>query len=126
MSTFYHIKSIAQVHQVFGLEKPLHPLISIVRKWPESDLDFENIKLTSELYFLSMIGEIDDHAFQYGRNSYDDQEGTLVCMAPNQTVSFADSIEEEDESGWTILFHPDLIRKSEFGKTIKDYSFFQL
>jgi len=26
--------------------------------------------------------------------------------------------------GWSIIFHPDLIRKSELGKTIKDYSFF--
>jgi hypothetical protein len=27
-------------------------------------------------------------------------------------------------SGWTILFHPDLIRKSELGATIKDFAFF--
>jgi hypothetical protein len=29
-----------------------------------------------------------------------------------------------DGNGWSILFHPDLIRKSTLGKTIKYYSFF--
>jgi len=62
--------------------------------------------------------------FQYGRNSYDFEEGTLVFIAPNQVASFADPIEELDDSGWSILFHPDLIRKSELGRTIKEFSFF--
>lgn len=48
----------------------------------------------------------------------------MVFIAPNQVSSFTDPIEELDDSGWSILFHPDLIRKSELGKTIKDYSFF--
>jgi AraC-like DNA-binding protein len=29
-----------------------------------------------------------------------------------------------DYTGWTIIFHPDLIRKSELGAKIKEYSFF--
>ena len=62
--------------------------------------------------------------FQYGRNSYDFEEGTLVFMAANQVVKFSDPIEELDDSGWTILFHPDLIRRSELRKTIKEYPFF--
>jgi AraC-like DNA-binding protein len=45
-------------------------------------------------------------------------------MAPNQTMSFSEPVHESNESGWTILFHPDLIRKSELGKKINEYSFF--
>jgi hypothetical protein len=30
-----------------------------------------------------------------------------------------------DKNGWNILFHPDLIRKSELGETINKYSFFE-
>lgn len=124
MADFYHIKSISDLHKMFGLEKPLHPLITIIRKWPQIDFDFGNIKLTSDLYLLSMKGKMDGTTFQYGRNSYDFEEGTLVFLAPNQVASFADPIEELDASGWTIVFHPDLIRKSGLGNTIKDYSFF--
>ena len=125
MPDFFHIKSVSQVHDLFGLKKPLHPLITIVRKWPEVDLDFSNVKLISDLYLLSMKGKMDGTSFQYGRNSYDFEEGTLVFLAPNQVISFADPIEELDDSGWSILFHPDLIRKAELGKTIKKYCFFK-
>lgn len=124
MSEFHRIKSVSEVHQIFGLPKPVHPLITIIRKWPQVDFDFGSIKITSDIYFLSMKGKIKGTTFQYGRNSYDFEEGTLVFLAPDQVASFADPIEELDHSGWTIIFHPDLIRQSELGKTIKDLSFF--
>ena len=124
MKEIYRINSIAEVHQMFGLETPKHPLITIIRKWQAIDFNFENIKLTSNLYLLSMKGKIKGTTFQYGKNSYDFADGTLVFLAPEQVASFADPVEELDDSGWTILFHPDLIRKSELGKTIRNYSFF--
>ena len=124
MADIYRIKSVSEVHQMFGLDKPKHPLITIIRKWPQIDFDFGNVKLTSELYLLSMKGKMKGTTFQYGKNSYDFDDGTLVFLAPNQVASFADPIEELDDSGWTILFHPDLIRKSELGKVIRNYSFF--
>jgi AraC family transcriptional activator of pobA len=57
MADIYRIKSISEVHQMFGLEKSKHPLITIIRKWPQIDFDFGNVKLTSELYLLSMKGK---------------------------------------------------------------------
>jgi AraC-like DNA-binding protein len=124
MDDIYRIKSISEVHKMFALNSPKHPLITIIREWPQIDFDFGNVKLTSDLYLLSMKGKMKGTAFQYGKNMYDFDDGTLVFLAPNQVASFADPIEELDDSGWTILFHPDLIRKSELGKTIKNYSFF--
>ena len=124
MGEFYRIQSISEVHQMFGLAKPTHPLITIIRKWPQVDFDFGNTKLTSDLYLLSMKGKMKGSTFQYGKNSHDFDDGTLVFIAPNQVASFEDPIEELDDSGWSILFHPDLIRKSELGKDIKNYSFF--
>lgn len=124
MTTFIHIKSISEVNQLVGLPRPLHPLITVIRKWPQVAFDHEKIKITSELYTLSLKGKIGVNAFQYGRSSYDFEEGTLVFMAPNQTMSFTEPVQELDDSGWTIIFHPDLIRKAELGKKIREYSFF--
>ena len=124
MSNFYHIKSVSQVHRLFGSKKPFHPLITIFNGWPKIDLDFENIKMTCDLYYLGMKGKVSG-SFQYGRNSYDYEEGTLTFIAPNQVTSFAGTTRNTDGGGWNILFHPDLIRKSELGKTIKEYSFFE-
>lgn len=124
MSEVYRIKSITEVHEIFGLVKPVHPLITIIRKWPETDFDFGDIRITSDMYLLSMKGKIKGTSFNYGRNSYDFEEGTLVFINPDQVISFSDPIEELDDSGWTILFHPDLIRQAQLGKTIKTHSFF--
>ena len=124
MSDFFHIKSVAEVHRLFGLEKPLHPLITIIREWPDVDFDFGNAKVTSDLYLMGMKGNVKG-SFSYGRNSYDYEEGTLAFIAPNQVTTFDDTDTKLDRNGWNILFHPDLIRKSELGKTIKDYSFFE-
>jgi AraC-like DNA-binding protein len=125
MKEIYRFKSVSEVHSLFGLSRPNHPLITIIRKWPEIDFDFSSVRLTSDLYLLSLKGKTAGTTFGYGRNSYDFDEGTLVFLSPNQIASFDDPIEELDDSGWTILFHPDLIRKSSLGKTIKEYSFFQ-
>lgn len=124
MADFFHIKTIAEVNELFGFEKPLHPLITIVRQWPKVDFDFSKVNITSDLYLLSMKGKVKGTTFKYGRNSYDFEEGTLVFLAPNQVASFVDPIEELDDSGWTVLFHPDLIRKSSLAKDIKKFSFF--
>jgi len=125
MKEILRIKSITALHNVCGLESPRHPLITIVKKWPQVDYDHENVKITSDLYLISMKGKTTGGSFRYGRNSYDYNEGTMVFLAPNQTIAFDTPIEDLDDSGWTILFHPDLIRKSELGKTIKNYSFFK-
>ena len=63
-------------------------------------------------------------SFLYGRNSYGFQEGTLTYMKPGQTMVVKNQEEIKGSSGWSLLFHPDLIHKSELGKTINDYSFF--
>jgi AraC-like DNA-binding protein len=123
MSDFFHIKSVGEVHHFLGLEKPLHPLITIIRDWPEIDFDFSTIKMTSDLYLIGLKGNVRG-AFKYGRSSYDYEEGTLAFLAPNQVLTFDETDKNLDIGGWTIIFHPDLIRKSELGKTIKEYSFF--
>ena len=123
MSNFLHIKSIAELHEIVGLDKPLHPLISIVKEWPEMGFDLKNFKISSELYLLGMKGNIKG-SFYYGRNSYDFEEGSLAFVAPNQVIGFDHSDKNLDRNGWNIFFHPDLIRKSDLGKTINDYSFF--
>jgi len=123
MTDFFHLKSIAELHRLFGLEKPLHPLITIIKEWPQIDFDFENTKMTSDLYIIGLKGNVRG-TFKYGRNSYDYEEGTLVFMAPNQVARFDEADAELDRYGWNIFFHPDLLRKSTLANTIKDFSFF--
>lgn len=121
MSNIIHIKSITQAHEMIGLEKPLHPLISVFYHKKEMSMDLVDIKLSTELYFISLKEGVSG-SFQYGRSTYDFEEGMMTFIGPHQTVSFSEA--KMENTGWSVMFHPDLIRKSELGKNIDDYSFF--
>ncbi|MDJ1480881.1 helix-turn-helix transcriptional regulator [Cytophagaceae bacterium YF14B1] len=118
-----NIRSISQLHEVFGFDKPTHPLISIidVSKW-EIPARFVGVKYTSELYSIALKDK--SCGLQYGRNSYDFHEGVLIFTAPNQVQSVMKSQALNEIQGWMLFFHPDLIRNTSLGQAIEDYRFF--
>ena len=63
--------------------------------------------------------------FQYGRNTYDYQEETLLFISPGQVFGF-DSAEEKliQPVGWALVFHPDFIKGTSLGRKISEYKFF--
>ncbi len=127
MEEIIPIKTISDVYQHLEAEMPPHPLITVIRKWPKAKLDLSTARFSTELYYVGMKREIKG-SFQYGRSSYDFQEGTMLFLGPGQVATFTHAAQFADTvtptPGWTILFHPDLIRKSELGRTIDQYSFF--
>lgn len=123
MTEFIHIKSISQLHQLMEIEKPVHPLISVVRHSKDMKISFGNVRLNSDLYFISLKENIKG-SFKYGRNSYDFEEGTLLFVAPGQVMSSNNEEIEPDLGGWSIFFHPNLIEKSTLSETILKYHFF--
>ncbi|MBT3029454.1 MAG: helix-turn-helix transcriptional regulator [Candidatus Thiodiazotropha sp. (ex Ctena orbiculata)] len=125
MSNIIHIETISDIHAALGLDKPKHPLVTVI---PIDDriknYDYGNATYVLGFYQVSLkagiCGEI-----TYGRNTYDFQEGTMVFTKPGQALSFKASEEDlASEEGWTLLFHPDLIRKSSLCNNIDHYSFF--
>lgn len=122
MSKFYHTKSISEVHHFLGMQPPGHPLITIIREWAQVEFDFANTKITSDLYMIGMKGGAG--TIGYGRNTYDYDKGTMVFTAPKQALTFDSNIDYKSHKGWTILFHPDLIRKSVLGSEIDKFYFF--
>lgn len=119
------IKSISQVHQAFGLAPPGHPLVSVVGAFDSQRLNkIADTPIVSELYSISLKVGISGTCI-YGRNAYDYQDGTLAFIAPGQVVQYSAAEGTADEKeGWNLLFHPDLIRRSELGRCIGNYSFF--
>jgi AraC-like DNA-binding protein len=111
------------LHQIFGFEKPTHPLISIidVSKW-EIPEQFIDVKYTSELYTIGLKDK--SCGLQYGRNNYDFDEGVLIFTAPNQVQSVSKAQQLDEIKGWMLFFHPDLIRNTALGQNIDEYGFF--
>lgn len=122
----FEIQSINQVHQALGLAKPKHPLVSVIQtKDFKPTVDFKGVKVINHLYEITLKGSGCGN-LQYGKNSYDYEEGTLVFTAPGQVTYFDNDLPELDNNslGWSLAFHPDLIRKSSLAKKIDQYTFF--
>jgi AraC-like DNA-binding protein len=126
MSNTFIIDSISQAHQSLGLEKPKHPLVSVVHARDiKSISDFQNVKVVNNLYQIT-LKQTGCGTLLYGKNSYDYQQGTLVFTAPGQVTQFDGDMQAESENieGWTLAFHPDLIRKSSLADKMSRYTFF--
>lgn len=124
MKEIIHIKSITEINKTFGLSAPKHPLITIM--WAKDFPDFSQyygVKYNSDLFSISLKDGIEG-VLGYGRNNYDFEDGTMIFSKPNQVLSIEEKTVAEDAKGWSIIFHPDLIRKSELGRNINAYSFF--
>ncbi len=125
MKEIIKINSIAEVHSFLGIEKPKHPLVSILQASKTADkLPNETIKFSLDLFQISLKDNCAVNILKYGRNSYDYQEGSMIFTAPNQTLEFKKEPPLKEDKSWSLLFHPDLIRKSELGKKIEQFSFF--
>lgn len=99
----------------------LHPLVSFV-KFNETP---KLLKLKA--YFgvyavflkLEKCGEL-----TYGCQPYDYEDGTLIFIGPGQVYSVDGGDELISSKGYGLVFHPDLIKGTHLGKSIRDYSFF--
>ena len=117
------INSVSELHRLMGLAKPNHPLITLLNHTDENTAaDFGGHKLVLNFYNITI-----KHSFQgqmkYGKGFYDFDEGSMSFMAPGQVLT-VDSEGERNKEGWTLLFHPDLIRGFPLSSNIKKYSFF--
>ncbi|MHB1104756.1 MAG: helix-turn-helix domain-containing protein [Lutibacter sp.] len=117
------INSVKELHSYMGLPSPSNPLVTIIdhssttnHKQSQKEkllLDFFNISIKR-----SFKGKL-----KYGKNHYDFDDGTMSFIAPNQIIS-VDNEDDRNNDGWSLLFHPDLIRQYPLGKVIKNYGFF--
>ena len=124
MKEFVRLESITQVHNYLGMPKPLHPLVSVI---PIDErmlqADFGNMTFVLDLFQISLKSGLEGQ-LTYGRNTYDFEEGTMVFMKPGQTMKIESTESTQGESGWTLLIHPDFLRKSALGKDMEGHSFF--
>lgn len=125
MKEIVNISTVSETYQFLNLGKPKHPLISILRLGNVlGDMDLDNLKYSIGFYQISLKDNCPFSIENYGRNSYDFQEGTMIFTAPNQVLEYSKSENYKEDKGWTLIFHPDLIRKSELSEKIAKYSFF--
>ncbi len=119
MEEVIRLETIAQYNAIKGVEI-LHPLVSIfdnsnLKKLPNGKIYFG--------FYAVFLKEVKCGELKYGRNTYDYEEGTLVFIGPGQVLGVKNE-ENYQPKGWTLIFHPDLIRGTTLGNKMKEYSFF--
>jgi len=124
MAEILTLNSIGDMVKSMGYTDLKHPLIYIM---DVKDFNPPALKNGTKIMttFYSIWLKDAGCAMQYGRNRFDFNEGVLSFFAPNQVFSsLVDDSQPKPKEGWGLFFHPDLIRKSNLGKTIDNYQFF--
>ncbi|MBO0931344.1 helix-turn-helix domain-containing protein [Fibrella aquatilis] len=120
----YKIRTIAEYHQLVGLPRPEHPLISLVR--------FDDMRrvaggerpgsLVHDFYSIALKRDFNGK-LRYGQQEYDFDEGVMVFISPGQVFS-VETDETIRHSGWLLIVHPDFLWNTPLAKTIRQYEFF--
>ncbi|MEL6823769.1 MAG: helix-turn-helix transcriptional regulator [Calditrichota bacterium] len=124
MNDIIRVNSVTEATEYLGIGKPSHPLIAVIHhNNPSFRRAYGNFRYVLDLYQITQKDQMSG-SLGYGRSSYDFQEGTMIFTRPGQVITTEEKVLEGEMGGWSIYFHPDLIRKSSLGKTIESYSFF--
>lgn len=125
MSVSLHFSEIADVYRFFNLDQRLtHPLVAVI-DFSNVDEQVEEETRISGDYYCLLFKRYDGNNVRYGRKVVDFNNGSLMCIAPNQVLELETDIGAYTEKeGWGVFFHPDLIRNTSLQHKIKDYSFF--
>lgn len=117
------IKTITELHNLFALSKPDHPLVSVI---DFSSLSYDHSDIweyfTNDFYCVT-IKKGTNGNFKYGQRDYDFSEGMMTLTKPGQVFSVTNT-NGNPVNGFMLVFKEDLIRHYPLGKIINSYGFF--
>lgn len=117
----YRIKSITELHQIAGYDKPLHPLISILNLEGLSN-STEITTVIFDFYVVSMKRGCDK--LFYGQQKYDFDEGVMAFLSPGQILRGEGNDVPANLSGWMLFIDPDFLWGTSLASKIKKHEYF--
>lgn len=120
MEQVERIDTVKQYNNNMGVDT-LHPLVSVINFNEVPAVQYFRRYMGIYAVFLKNIKCGD---MLYGCQPYDYEDGTLVFVSPGQVYGVDSKGVAMKPSGYALVFHPDLIKGTNLGKTIKEYTFF--
>lgn len=112
--------NIQQYNQFFGV-KTLHPQVGIIHfKRSENQ---PTHKMTFGFYALYLVKTV-GITMDYGKTQYDFNDGTVICLAPGQTIGVHRMPGGPVPEAIGLMFHPDLLYGTTLAQRIKQFTFF--
>ena len=120
------MEKILRVHSVNDYARyigapELHPLVSVIHY---DELEHCRHSLNNYDVYGIFIGDEELEDLSYGQLQYDLHCHALMCVAPGQIGGKTDQGEEIHTKGWALLFDTELLRNTEMGRRMADYTFF--
>ena len=125
MPKTFRFNSISEFHDFCNLNKPEHPLISLIDysrvQYPVIDSE---LKWIQNFYSVGLKRNVNAR-FNYGQQQYDFNSGVLTFVSPLQFLKIEiDQHAEVESTGWLLLIHPDFLWNTALATKIKSYEFF--
>jgi len=120
MEEILRIDRVSNYNDYIGVDTH-HPLVSVIN-FNEVPTVI-NFRMFMGVYTL-FLKNIKCGNMTYGCQPYDYEDGTLVFVSPGQIYGIDSKGVAMVPSGYALVFHPDLIKGTELGRKIKDYTFF--
>lgn len=120
MEKILRIDTVRNYNDYIGVDT-LHPLVSVINfnEVPQ----VINFRMFMGVYAL-FLKNIKCGNMTYGCQPYDYEDGTLVFVSPGQVYGIDSNGVPMVPSGYALVFHPDLIKGTDLGRKMKDYTFF--
>ena len=121
------IATVSELHRLFGLPQPEHPLLSVVTIEPFAEPPTgPPVLVATEVYIISLKkGFSGPVKIKYGQQRYDFDEGVLSFMAPGQVFGLdLQKFSSPTQSGWMLFVHPDFLWQTPLAQQIRQYEFF--
>ena len=120
------MEKILRVHNVNDYARyigapELHPLVSVIHY---DELEHCRHSLNNYDVYALFIGDEELENLSYGQLQYDLHRHALMCVAPGQIGGKTDMGEEIHTKGWALLFDTELLRDTELGRRMHDYTYF--
>lgn len=116
----YQFRSLTDFHRMFGLPKPVHPLVSLIRiedmKLPDEELPEQLVLDFYKIAYKDSLGKA-----RYGQHYYDFGEGGMVFTSPGQIFEKPGN---SAPKGFIVLLHPDFLWSYPLAQKIQQYGFF--
>ncbi len=120
------MEKILRVHTVNDYARyigapELHPLVSVIHY---DELEHFRHSLNSYDVYALFIGDEELEDLSYGQLQYVLHRHALMCVSPGQIGGKTDMGEEIHTKGWALLFDTELLRNTELGRRMSDYTYF--
>lgn len=118
----HQFNSLSRLHKALDLPAPMHLLVSLINN-SAGTIPLEKLPNPHVLSFYKISYKMNFQGkFKYGQHYYDFDEGGMFFVSPNQITGAHDVI--SDQSGYTLLIHPDFLLGYELARKVKAYGFF--